>query len=227
MWPYYALKNMQLRTNAVQEWVIRQYVLWAGVGKDVPNSKDLLLTRKCCPSSYEWLAGGRGCDSGWWLWHCCTICSMDDSRIIWCCKAFRFVLTLGEFVEALSGLWIKLTWWWSCGGTFFGCLTCWMTFCAGFFGGGGDDGVEADLGLQTWWFLVVVCWCESTFVGVSCVVNYLGRQTSLDVGSTILCSLWGAVWGEEVTNVLGWSIIFGTQGYPLFKWNTKDLGIHW
>ena len=53
MWPYYALKNMQLRTNAVQEWVIRQYVLWAGAGEDVPNSKDLLLMRECCPSSYE------------------------------------------------------------------------------------------------------------------------------------------------------------------------------
>ena len=146
-------------------------------GKDIPNSKDLSFMRECCPSSYEWLVGGRGCDSCWWLWNWRTICSMDNSHIIWCCKAFKFVMTLGEFAKALSGLWIDLTWWWSCGSTFFGCHTCWMTFCVAFYGGGGggDDKVETDLGLQTWWFLVAVCFCESTFEGVSCVAPCLGR----------------------------------------------------
>ena len=53
MWSYHALKNMQLRTNVVQEWVIGQYVPWGAVDEDIPNSKDLSLMRECCPSSYE------------------------------------------------------------------------------------------------------------------------------------------------------------------------------
>ena len=44
MWPYHALKKIQVKTNAVQEQGIGQYVPWAIAGNDIPNSKDLSMT---------------------------------------------------------------------------------------------------------------------------------------------------------------------------------------
>ena len=64
-----------------------------------------------------------------------------------------------------------------------------MMLSAGFQVGDGGDGVEVDLGLQTWWFQVVACLLESTFEGMRGVANLLGYQNSLDVGSTILGSI--------------------------------------
>ena len=115
MWPYHALKNMKLRTNAVQEWVIGQHVLWAVAGKDIPNSKDLMLMSKCCPSSYEWLVGGRGCGGFWWLWHCRTICSMNDSRKWVVDQVDMMVILWRHFLllpYLLNNVLCRFLWWW-------------------------------------------------------------------------------------------------------------------